>query len=399
MKINKQYIIYVIISLTLTTSIGLCASPVAAVPATPETSVLDTVRKATSNSIGILLMSAIGGVYSGILYKAADKQEKEAKENIDKIDKLIKTFKDSYINFCPTGRESLTEPKCYCYLETGKQNTNRTNSQTCKDLWAKDTYMITATATDYSANGQLVDPVGCINIQGKFDEKCNCKKFIDNKGGNACMKTTNINIPSGIGATFVSESGLKDVVSLANNSANGNSNLGSLNGDQLGKNAIKSRKLIQDMYKKIASKMPKNAANLLNVDEKNVGRLASAVFGNNAIQSAMNGSQSAVGMAGSRDTDAATASALKQAAANAGLVEVSGTGLGLTNKKNNDKGTNFNFLNDQTSANGSQVQNFPESTKNYNYKDNDISSNNDVSIFEIISNRYIQSGLKKLFEN
>ena len=387
-----------IIILSLLPSWGMSAPPPAAAIATPETSALDTVRKATSNSIGILIMSTIGGVYSGILYKAAEKQEKEAKENIDKIDKLIKTFKDSYVHFCPTGRENLTEPKCYCYLESGKQNTNRTNSQTCKDLWAKDTYMITAAASDYSATG-IVDPVGCVNIQGKFDEKCTCKKFIDNKGGNACMKTSSISIPSGLGSTFASESGLNDVVSLANNSANGNSNLASLNSAQLNSNAIKSRKLAQDFYKKIAGKLPKNASNLLNVDERNVGRLASAVFGNNAIQSAMNNSQSAVGIAGSRDTDALTSAALKQAAANAGLVEISGTGLGLANKKNNDKGNNFNFLNDRPDGNSSQTQNFPDNSKNYNFKDNDISKNNDISIFEIISNRYIQSGLKRLFEN
>ena len=375
------------------------APPPAAIIAPPETSVLDTVRKATSNSIGILIMSSIGGVYSGMLYSAADKQEKEANENIIKIDKLIKVFKDSYINFCPTGREDLTRPKCYCYLDSGLQNSNRTNSQTCKDLWAKDTYMLTATPTDYSANGQLVNPVGCVNIQGQFDEKCTCKKFVDNKGGNACMKTTSINIPAGLGATFASESGLNSVVSLANTSANGNSNLGSLNSSQLSNNAIKARQLVQEMYKKIASQLPKNAANILKVDDKNVGRLASSVFGNSAMQSAMNGSQSAVGIAGSRDTDAQTAAALKQAAANAGLVEISGTGLGLANKKNNDKGNSFNFLNDSANANASQTQNFPENSKNYNYKDNDISKNNDVSIFEIISNRYIQSGLKRLFDH
>jgi hypothetical protein len=84
----------------------------------------------------------------------------------------------------------------------------------------------------------------------------------------------------------------------------------------------------------------------------------------------------------------------------AGLVEITGTGHGLSNKKaNNKEAMNFNFTGETANAAAAQTQNFPEAGKNYNYKDNDISTQSDTSIFEIISNRYIQSGLKRLFEN
>jgi hypothetical protein len=372
----------------------MSADPVSgvAVAAAPETSAMDKVRNVTSNSWGILVMSVIGGVYSGILYKGAEKQEKEAKENIEKLDKLIKTFKDSYTNFCPQGRESLNEPKCYCYLESGKQNPNRTNSQTCKDLWAKDSYMLTAKSGDYSSTGQFVDPVGCVNLNGQFDEKCTCKKFVDSKGGNACMKTSSINLPSGFGANFASDSGLNDVAKLANNSANGNPQLNSFNVGQL--NAIKAKKLASDILKKLGNRIPLEAQKLLKVDESNVAKLSRSVFGN----SPMSSSPSATGIAGSRDTDAQTSALLKQAAANAGLVEVTGTGNGLSNKKGADNKPNFNFLNDSGNSGASQSANFQATDKNYNYKDSDISKSSDTSIFEIISNRYIQSGLKRLFD-
>lgn len=361
---------------------------------------LEKVRNLTNNSLGILVMSAIGTTYSKMLYDGAAEQEQEAKANIVKIDKLIQTFKDSYANFCPTGRESLNEPKCYCYLESGKQNPDRTKSQTCIDLWAKGDYKLAATAGNYSGVSTFVDAAGCVNLNGKFDENCTCKKFVDAKGGNACMKTTNITIPTGLGSGFATGSALKQVTTFSNNSANGNPKFDSMSESSLKANAIEARKLAQNIYSKLAPQLPPNIANLLKVDERNVGRLAASVLGQKGMQAAMNGPSSAIGYAGSRETDAQTASLLKQAAKSAGLVEISGSGRGLSNKKADEKdGMNFSFLGDAAAAGTSQTQNFPESQKNYNFKDNDISKKSDISIFEIISNRYMQSGLKRLFDN
>ncbi|MGZ3809491.1 MAG: hypothetical protein ACXVCE_15515, partial [Bacteriovorax sp.] len=350
MKLKKNLIIFAIVILNLVPTIGMTADPAAAT-SFADNPALEKVRNLTNNSMGILVMSVIGTVYSGMLYSGAAKQEEESKANIEKIDKLIAAFKDSYANFCPNGRDNLSEPKCYCYLESGKQNPDRTKSQTCVALWAKDTYKIAATPGDYSGVSQFVDPVGCVNQSGQFDEKCTCKKFVDSKGNNSCMKTTNISIPSGLGAGFATGSGLQQVTAFSNSSANGNPNLGLLSAAQLNTNAINAKKMAKDIYAKLAPTLPKNAANLLKVDDKNVGRLAASVLGEKAFQAAANGPMSAVGIASSRDADPKTDSLLKEAAKKAGLVEVTGTGRGLSNKKADGKeGTNFNLLGDQANA-------------------------------------------------
>ena len=374
-------------------------------PATPDaskmtpadTGVMSKITNLTGGSLGILVLSTIGAVYAVILYKAAAKQEAESLDNMKKIDQIIKAFKDSYANFCPNGRESLSEPKCYCYTADGKENPDRTKSQTCKDLWAKDQYKIDATAGDYTGVAHAVDPVGCVNLNGSFDEKCACKKFVDAKGGNACMKTSSISLPAGLGPTFASTSGVQDITALSNSAANGNSGLVLSNTGSLASKAIMARKLSQDIFKKLAPELPANAIALANMNEKNVGQFAKSIFGAKAMQDASRGSSSAIGIASSRGSDQKISALLKDAEAKVGL-DLLGTGKGLANKKADSKeGPNFNYVGDNA-ANGSQTQNFPDQ-KAYNYKNNDISKKDDASIFDIISNRYIQSGLKRLFEN
>ena len=369
-------------------------------PGIMDNKAFDKVRELSDNSLGVLVMSVIGATYSGVLYNGAAKQEQDSKDNVAKIDKMIASFKDSYANFCPNGRDNLSEPKCYCYLVTGAQNTNRTKSQTCLDLWAKDTFKLAATAGDYSGVAHAVDAVGCVASSGAFDEKCTCKKFVNSSGVNSCMKTTSITIPSGLGSAFASTNGIQQITSLANSSTSGASNLGTLSTGNL--NAIAAKNLNNQILTKLANELPAKAVSLLKVDDKNVGRLAAAVIGTNGVNALANsGMSSAVGVAGSRPEDKKINSLLETAAKKAGLVEVSG-GKGLANKKadGKDNSMNFNFAADQGGNPANQTQNFPEAQeKNYNYKNSDISKRPDTSIFEIISNRYIQSGLKRLFDN
>lgn len=361
---------------------------------------ISKIKGLTDNSLGIMVLAGIGTVYSGVLISAAAEQESESKENIQKIDKVIKTFKDSYANFCPNGRENLTEPKCYCYNANGTQNNNRTNSQTCTALWAQNNYKLEANAANYAGVSTFVDPVGCVTLNGQFDEKCTCKKFVDGKGSNACMKTTNITIPVGLGSGFGSASGLQQVTNFSNNAANGNPRFDLLSSGQLGTNAIAAKKMAQEVFTKLSPQLPASAIVLSKMNDKNVGQYARSVFGEKAIQAAARGPSSAIGLASSRSTDGKVAALLKDAEKKAGL-DLMGSGKGLAQKKLEGKeAPNFNFIGEtNTNANGAQTQNFPEKEKNYNYKNNDISKRDDTSIFEIISNRYVQSGLRRLFDN
>ena len=345
---------------------------------------------------GVLLMSGIATVYSGMLYKAAAQQEDDSNANIKKIDQIIATFKDSFIAYCPNGRDDLAKPDCYCYLENGKQNTDRTKSQTCQALWAKNNYKNLAAAGNYGGTPKAVDPSGCLTSDGKFDENCQCKKFVDAKGVNSCMKMSSINIPSDI-APSLAAGGLKDVMQLGNNTGNGNPMFNTFKPNSLGTKAVALNNLKNQLLQKYASLDGEqgNKGNLI-LNEKNVGQFARSAFGDSAIASAIANSKSPLSIGSSLPTDPKSAALLKAAAIKSG-VDLVGSGTGLQNKKTDKKEAfTLSVGNDANGAGVGQVQNYPETEKTY--KVNDISNQSSTSLFEIISNRYIQSGLKRLFE-
>lgn len=369
----------------------------AAISKTAEvTGLKDKIGNFFDTPAGILVVSGIGTVYSGILYNAAAKQEEESKDNVKKIDKLIASYKDSWIAYCPNGRENLAEPDCYCYLDSGAQNPDRTKSQICIDLWAKNSYKLSAVAGDYKGISKFVDPVGCLTIAGQFDESCKCKKFLDSKGNNACQKGTSISIPNSMVGALMSNSGLKEVMNFSANTANGNPRLDTFSNGILGSKAIATNQLLNRMITQAAGNSAGGKAEYAN--EKNVGSLAKSLFGEKNIAAAVASSQPVLGSVTSAPVNPKAAELLKATAAKAGLA-FTGSGRGLSNKKGETKEAfAFNLNGDSAAANGAgQLQDFPAVEKTYKIK-GDISKDKGASIFDIISNRYIQSGLKRLFE-
>jgi hypothetical protein len=350
-----------------------------------------------NSPLGVLIISGVATVYSGILYNGASKQEEESQANIKKIDTIIATFKDSYTGFCPKGRESMSEPTCYCYTDAGKQNTTRSNSKTCTDLWASKSYKLSGDANNY-AIGTAIEAVGCVNLAGQFDETCKCKKFVDAKGVNACKKETSITLSSDTFSTgFATGTGVNDILKYAANSTNGNPRFDLLSTSSLNANALKARQITSKLISNLEAK-DKNTK-IPKIDEKNAGKFAAALLGQGNINNGLKNNSAASLVASSRSDNPAVENILKSAQAKAGL-EISG-GKGLDGKKGAKKNNlNLNFNDSGSVSAGQVVEGFPDTPeKTYKYKNSDISTNESASIFEIISNRYVQSGLKRLFED
>lgn len=393
--IKKTLILFTFMMVTLTQSY---AEPVTAAAAkvapAAETGSMAKVENFMNSSVGVLTIAGIATVFSGILYKGAAKQEEESKENIKKIDKMIASFKDSYSGYCPKGRDALTDPACYCYTDDGKKNTARTNSQTCIDLWAKTSYKLTGDANNYGI-GIAVEPVGCVNLNGEFDETCKCKKFVDAKGSNACQKGTSITLPNDAFSTGLATStGVNDILKYTANSLNGNPRFDLLGTGSLNASALKARQIKTQLMAKVEKEQN---IKLPDIDEKNAGKYAAALIGQKNIDNAMRSGSGAMNIGSSRSDNPAVENILKAAQAKAGL-EISG-GKGLDAKKSAKKNFSLNLGDSGSVSAGPVIQSFPEEgAKNYKYKNSDISTNESASIFEIISNRYVQSGLRRLFE-
>lgn len=341
---------------------------------------------------GIIILAGIGGVNSATLYQAAADQEKETEANIKKINRILAEFKDSYANFCPNGRERLEEPSCYCYLENGKQNTNRTKSQICQQLWAKNKYLYDSTVGTYAGTG-IVDPAGCLTVSGQFDENCKCKKMINSSGQNACQKTVALNVNgNSLGAAFVKASGVDTVMKNLAQTASGNSNLDSLSAGRLGLAIAKQGDINNGLFAKLP---PKKAAWIK--DGAQIEGYQKAIFTKKNLDalSSATGPALAMNSPSSGLLPPEQAKLLKDVSKKVGIDLSGGSGLG--NAKKTDKKGEFNFM-DSGNAQAGQIQNFAENDRNYKYKNSDIATDKGASIFEIISNRYVETGLKRLFE-
>lgn len=335
-------------------------------------------------------MAAVGGIYSGILLAAAQAEKEDAEEREGKIDGIIKKFESSVAGYCPSGRENLAEPRCYCYTSDGKKNQDRTNSETCQNLWAMDDRNFFADADDYSKQ-KSKNPVGCMTRNRQFDKECKCKKLKDKNGKNACYKipaSAQITMP---GLSSRHEKFLKNI----NDIANGNTSPSDLNAANLTQSAIalaKARnKMMEKLNKdrKIAKKPPfklTKASDAKALVNKLAPAALKATDGNLFAKSA------------SKFSSPGLAKAVNAAKKSPAMKKVmfSGGGKGLMARKKKKKaGFNLNFADGGT---GGKVEDgFMDKSYNYAKNQNDIVDRDDVSIFQVITNRYNATGLQRLF--
>lgn len=353
---------------------------------------IDRIGNFMSSPPGIVIVAGIGLANSATLYSAAAEQEKLTEDNIKKVERILAEFKDSYANFCPKGREDVQDPNCYCYLDNGKQNPNRTNSQQCQQLWAKNKYMYDSTVGSY-AGSDADDPSGCLTVKGEFDEDCTCKKMFNSSGQNACKKTIALNVsgnPLGVG--YVKASGLEHVMQNLAQTASGNSNLDSLSTKKLGLAIAKQG----DINSGIIAKLPPNQLALIK-DGNQIEGYQNAAFTKADLAKSSISSGGALAMNSPSGLSSDQMKALKDVSKKTGIELNGGNGLGV---KKAGKKEEFNFMDaGSNTAQAGQVQSFPESEKNYKYKNSDIVTDQGASIFEIISNRYVESGLRRLFDS
>ncbi|MEE3079592.1 MAG: hypothetical protein VX341_09680 [Bdellovibrionota bacterium] len=342
--------------------------------------------------IPLIGISALAAANSRKLANAAGDQAKQAGENVEKIQDLKKKFIASIADYCPDGREDMSNPSCFCYLSDGEKNPNRTNSQICQAEWNKYQNLYVETKDDPS-NFNIEDTSGCMYVDGKFDQQCNCKKVKNSKGQNACMK---VQLPkqsvSALGGINTSPA-IGDI----NKTLEGYSDVGVLNPGIEKLSAVansKRDKILNAVTKKLGKKGPKNPRDLANKITKAVvkshgGKLPNILKTNSAL--AGNATRG-------KGLSPNVQKALANLNASAGLSAASGGSRkkGLNAVKDKNDWLDFG---DEASAAGGQILEFADNShmnKKYKYDDS-IIEDKGASIWKVISNRYNTSGLRRLF--
>ncbi|MFG1521892.1 hypothetical protein [Halobacteriovorax sp. ZH1_bin.1] len=348
-------------------------------------------RSITNNPCTVIVASAVTVPAALTVSNQAKKNNKDAKSNVEQIKILKEKYVKSVASFCPDGRDSLSNPACYCYTAQGNKNPNREKSKTCQDYWNKYNGSFIASA-DSSRAGQVNNPQGCFYVDGKFDRECNCRKLKNNKGENACKKiTVSPTALSSLGGLDVSEA-----IRAANAATQGNG--GTYNASTTDAQAAMAAKAMDAIKKKLENPFKKNTGLGLSKISDELAKQAGK-YGDNNNVSIFNGSGASEAFARLRPTEPSFQNAVESVSA-----KLPAKGLAAPAKKTVRKTTNNNtnrWKFDDSSS--SQVLSFGagagngDSEKKYDYGDNDIIKDKSVSIFKVISHRYVQSGLKKLF--
>ncbi len=341
----------------------------------------------------LIPIAATASALSYRLAQAAGDQADQAKENIEKIQEIRAGFMKSIENFCPDVREDMSNPTCFCYDLDGSKNNNRTNSQTCQSHWNR--YQNLWVEPNVASN--VFDPTevtGCQYLDGKFDSACNCRRVIDATGQNACLKVMvppqAANALAGIN-TSPALSGVNQILS-GNQSPSAFSTVSGTNAatadqkrdlilkkidKQLKKNGIKNPNQVADYVKREMKKSVKNKAPysfMANNAAKKPGRLLPPTA--------------------QKLIDDTKAKGIKEL--NVVAKKSKARGRSKSKKKKNNW-----FDLDSDLGQGQEVVKFDGTdtgTKKYKYKDNDIIKDRGVSIWKVLSNRYNNSGLRRLFD-
>ena len=341
----------------------------------------------SSESLGKLLespwtrlgLSTVLAGWSLIMMKHTKSQTEASTNRAELLRKMKAEFLGAAatINMCtPEDRSNTNKPECYCYTPDGQRSTNRSNSQICQKLWNGSL----ASAQSYKNSNNAF--TGCISSSNEHDPVCACKK--SSKG---CLTVSTKGI-SGIstGALSMLNSGVSPVNEIAtgNFAAATASDSASLN------NAMRTVKALDKMLEQ-----PDIKKEIKDKDKFLAGIETAAAKGSNGnYNDGLNGN-SFSGSAGQ-----AVASLEKELEAKAPELFKTGKGstplAGASNSKG--KGIDFDFGSnenqEQIDGQVAQVMN-----QNFDYSQNDINNQSHTNIFEVLSNRYQRSALRRLFDD
>lgn len=337
-------------------------------------------------------MASLSTIIAARAYKISSthKKRKEVLESV--LASFPTDIADSDVGICTTAdREDPSKKTCYCYIQENgvdKPNPARLKSDICASLFNIKTNNKTS---DYEL-GKSNSPKVCIDKNGKVDSACKCKQQIDANKQNNCMKVPmNGNLSGILGMNMA---GL--------NFGGTNSYLsGGLEGQNVNENTLGAVDQALNLVRKKGDEIFKQ--NKINAS---VGRNENAILDSlkkNALSFYSN-SPSGPGISSSSGTainnlPAKAIESIEKKAQEAG-VNVSEIKNVLEKAPTNSESTSTNY--DLGSTNDTATEELTMQgdvmAKNFNYGGNDISKQQDENLFKVISNRYLQSGFRRLFE-
>lgn len=344
----------------------------------------------------IVLTITMTGV-TGFLGWYSLEKSKKAKENAKKIAKLKETFYREHDGlFDCRQKANQGRPQCFCYDEKGIIESRRNNVICANFLGAGAGGM---EAGNYDVEPDPLTEKLCLDKRTNTMIRCEiCRSTILEDGTNTCTTIDPTTFAGGVNTAGVGSSLAQDTNALLNSRATP----GQLNNSNIGSNAIRAReaafKAVDDVkpgVSQLANPNNPQTQKFLSKLRKSLPPKLRTGLGKNA--SLLSNVKAAV--PGGLDDKARKKLNDLEKKAN---VDTSLNYRPINGPRNEERKSEYDDLfgggnNQQFGNNTPQNISAEFADKDYDYKQNDINTREDIPLWKVISNRYIQSGLKKLF--
>ena len=358
---------------------------------TVKTTSINPLQKFFNTPYGQITLGSVGAAVSLYAASVYNREAKAAKKRSQAVQEMRDAFvKRVGFYACPQ-RNDPREPQCFCFIKDNIINPERKTSQACEEYFVqKEDNWDPRTYSRYEVIDQ--DRPACLTRQGVLDPGCLCREQKLSNGDNNCQKIS-------ISLTEFNGAGVSPTVGRmvrdANYLTNGKTPLSKLNSADLGQGAIKLRKALERVSSSVDKELRKR------------GREGGVVVtpallrrGLGAINRALG--SGAMTMARQFNGGLGTASSQGHVVPEAKKIfrqMQKSMRRGKWPKNNARRGEDIDSLlglnkkeppaRDQASlAGGSQ----------YDYKGHDIHPSSGASIWQVLSNRYQQTGLSRLFK-
>lgn len=325
--------------------------------------------KAVYTPAGRLITNGLMGTWMGIMTAHMAKQQKLSEERAELLRKMKLEFdtQGGLVNCSSADRSDPGKPACYCFTSDNKPNPATMENKVCN--------MKLAGLKD-APKSNLPSTKVCVNQNMTADPECSCKRT------NSCMKISGFNMNGINPGTFKMMSA---AASPANSLFNGNSAAADMDAGTIGTNAARLKNAADKMATKVkdAKKKSDNLSNAL--------MAASA-----GIPAAGPGYSSGAGSLPSSPKAAAAAldKELKETKEDeittAGRKNGSGPGFDVPTEPEPEFGLS------EDAAAAQEIEIAEVMGQELDMGNNDISTSSSTNIFEVLSNRYKRSGVKRL---
>ncbi len=347
-----------------------------------------------ANPITRLALSGVMGVNSMFMVKHISEEQKKAEDRKSFLEKLRQQVIAAGQAFgCANAdRVNPANPQCYCYNEDGSFNPARNNSSACQ-AYRNQVTPPNMQGDQYNPNGTLIgasDQATCVAKNGTYDGNCSCR-----------LNNTCLSISSQINGTQPGMELLGTLPSTISGLTSGTLASSNINASAMRGTAAALTRTLDNLANKYPS-VKKARAQADKAAKQATDQATRLIASNPSLATPPADFGASSGLLGATSPqDALNKVKEELARQEVGHVSSAAAPAGTSAAKGQGDALDFSGLGGAAGMGGVTVQNDEKLAQVMNSSiemgNSDINTDSQTNIFQILSNRYQRSGMRRLF--